>query len=85
MVLSLSQEQILLPAVAVTRTDGSGPVKKVDSWQGYLIELAYHLRHVVREDPGTAQLLTRPPAAAWWLRPAVADLDLVENFYATTR
>lgn len=74
---------IFLPAVALPRRDGGEPVAIVNSWQSYLVEMAYHLRQVVTDDPDTLGVLTRSPRGASWLRPPVGDLVLVEDFLAS--
>lgn len=78
-----AREQIRRPSVVLSRRDGLGPVGRVDSWQVYLVEVAYHLRRVVAADPDALGVLTAPPGAAWWLRPPVGDLVLVEDFLAS--
>ncbi len=85
MVVSHTQPRVqsVLPAVDLSRRDGLGPVGRVDSWQVYLVEVVYHLRRVVAADPDALGVLTAPPGAAWWLRPPVGDVVLVEDFLAS--
>lgn len=75
------QTQTLLHTAAPPHRDR--PVGTVDSWQLYLVEVAHHLRQVVAADPKALQVLTSIPQAAWWLRPPVGDLGLVEDFFAS--
>lgn len=74
-----------LPAVCVPRQDGGGPTKRVDSWQAYLVEVAYHLRQVATDNPDVLWALTTTSPDAPWLRPLVGDVMLVEAFLASMK
>lgn len=80
-----SSRPVFVPTVNESRLNPGSDGGPVDSWQAYLVEVAYHLRQVVATDPQALDTLITTTRAVWWLRPPVGDVVLVEDFLAAMK
>lgn len=77
-----SFKSVCLPILNVSRIDPGSGSGCVDSWQGYLVEVAYHLRQVAATDPHVLDALVPLVATGWSVSPQLGGLVFVEDFLA---
>lgn len=86
--MPLSQFSLLsdsVPTLNASRMDPGSDAGFVNSWQAYLVEVAYHLRLVAATDPQALEALMPLPATGWSVSPHPGGLAFVEDFLAAMK